>query len=311
MDLSKETILITGAAGFVGACLTRRLVSQGVKPHVFVHHHCDMWRLADIRGEIYIHEIDITQFDLLRQCVLKIKPSIIYHLAAHGAYSSQTDAKRIMAVNVTGTLNLLQALEDIDYKLLVNTGSSSEYGFRDKPMKESDALLPNSYYAVSKASQYMLCQYAACYEHKKIVSLRLFSVYGPFEDPGRLVPTLIRSCREGRPLNMADPNTARDFIYVDDVLDAYLNVNQLMKHTADVFNICSGRQCTLKEITDEVIALTKASVKVNWNAMPSRIWDQAVWVGDGKKAMDLLAYHPATSLKEGLMKTITWMAKHG
>lgn len=311
MDLTKETILITGVAGFVGASLTRRLVAQGVKPHVLVPAKSNLWRIADIGRDIVIHENDLTEPDTIRVSIQKIRPTIVYHLAAHGAYSSQIDARRIMEVNVMGTLNLLQALEGIDYKLMVNTGTSSEYGFKDHPMREADFPVPNSYYAVSKISQTLICQYVAASQKKNIVTFRLFSVYGPYEEPARLVPTLIRSCLSGKDLNMVSPQTARDFIYVDDVVDAYLMVDALLKQGGEIFNIGSGRQSTIRQITEQAIALTSARVQVHWNAMSSRIWDASTWVGDVRKAKQILGFTARTSLPEGLAQTIAWIKNHG
>lgn len=311
MDLTKETILITGVAGFVGASLTRRLVARGVKPHVLVHAKSNLWRIADISRDIVIHENDITEPDAVRVSIQKIRPTIIYHLAAHGAYSSQMDARRIIEVNLMGTLNLLQALESVDYKLMVNTGASSEYGFKDHPMRETDVPVPNSYYSVSKISQTLLCQYIAASQKKNIVTFRLFSVYGPYEEPARLVPTLIRSCLSGKNLNMVSPQTARDFIYVDDVVDAYLMADILMKQGGEIFNIGSGRQSTIKQITEQTIALTSARVQVHWNAMSPRIWDASAWVGDVTKAKQILGFTAKTSLSEGLLQTIEWIKSHG
>ena len=311
MDIKKECIFITGAGGFVGACLTRCLVDMGIKPHVLVQPKTDLWRLSDIRANIFVYEGDLTDAVFLSGIIHSIRPTIIYHFAAHGAYASQMDANRIMTTNILGTLNLLQALEVVDYKIFVNTGSSSEYGFKSQSMRETDVPVPNSFYAVSKASQTMLCQYMAMAQKKNIVTLRLFSVYGPYEEPTRLVPTIIRLSLHGKDLTMATPEVARDFIFVDDVIDAYLNVESLMKASGEILNIGSGVEVTLKEITDLVLELTQSKVRVQWGGMPNRSWDTSIWVGDITKARTLLGFSSRTTLKQGLTKTITWMKKHG
>ena len=94
-------------------------------------------------------------------------------------------------------------------------------------MRETDLLEPNSYYAVAKGAQTLLCQHVAKAEQRPITTFRLFSVYGPFEEPSRLIPTLVRLCLEGRNLTLVDPETARDFVYIDDVVDAYLRIDKL------------------------------------------------------------------------------------
>jgi nucleoside-diphosphate-sugar epimerase len=307
MDLKSENFLVTGASGFVGASLTRRLVKMGLKVHAMVGPEGDLWRIKDILPSLTLHRGDIQDEAFVRQVVEKSAPDIVYHLAVYGAYPAQKDAGRILVTNVLGTCRLLAALENVPYKLFINTGSSSEYGFKQKPMKEDDLPEPNSYYAVAKAAQTMFCQYAARTQKKSIVTFRLFSVYGPYEEPSRLVPTIIRRCLRGESLQMASPLTARDFIFVEDVVDAYLDVKRLMACGGQVFNIGTGRQTSLKHMTDTVLRMTEARVQVVWNAMQDRIWDTSFWVGDVEKAQRLMGYKAGTSLEEGLRQTIEWM----
>ena len=309
MDLKKEIFLITGAAGFVGASLTRRLVKMGVVVHALVSEKGNLWRLEDILSSIIVHRGDITDEVFVQGLIRQVTPSIIYHLATHGAYSSQNDTKRIIMTNVLGTSNLLEALARIPYKLFINTGSSSEYGFKQKPMQENDLPEPNSSYAVAKLAQTMLCQYTAKSQKKPIVTFRLFSVYGPYEDPSRLVPTVLRRCLQGEDLQMVSPSTARDFIYIEDVLDAYLNINALQNQGGEIINIGSGRQVILKDFIDTALGVTGALVAVHWNMMQERVWDSSCWVGDIDKAKQLLGWQAKTSLENGLRQTMDWFKR--
>jgi len=309
MDLKKERFLVTGAAGFVGACLVRRLVKMGLRVHALVAPEGNLWRIEDLLPSLTLHRGDITDETFVRKFIGKVSPTIIYHLATHGAYPTQGDAKRILMTNVLGTYNLLESLDKFPYKLFVNTGSSSEYGFKQKPMKENDLPEPNSYYAVAKLAQTMLCQYTAKSQKKSIVTFRLFSVYGPYEEPSRLVATIIRRCLQGEALQMTSPKTARDFIFVEDVVDAYLNVERLRTCDAKIFNIGTGRQVSLKKITDTVLKLTGSRVDVQWNAMQDRIWDTSLWVADANRAKRLLGWKAKTSLKQGLVQTMEWIKK--
>lgn len=309
MDLKNECFLVTGAAGFVGSCLTRRLIKMGCKVHALVSPQGDLWRIKDILPLLTMHRGDIIDEAFVQDLLSQVSPSIIYHLATHGAYPTQIDAQRILMTNVLGTCNLLKALDKVDFKLFVNTGSSSEYGFKQGPMHENDLLEPNSYYAVAKAAQTMFCQFTARFQKKTIVTFRLFSVYGPYEEPSRLVPTIIRRCLQGETLQMASPHTARDFIFVEDVVDAYLKVERLLGCGSVILNIGTGRQTSLKEIADAVIHLTRSNVKVHWNAMQDRIWDTSVWVGDVNKAKQMMDWQAKTALDQGLAQTMEWFKK--
>ena len=176
-------------------------------------------------------------------------------------------------------------------------------------MKEIDFLEPNSYYAVAKAAQTLLCQHFARAQKKPICTFRLFSVYGFYEEPTRLVPTLIRSCIKGEDLNMVQPNTARDFVFVGDVVDAYLKIDRLSQLSGEIINIGSGIQTGLKDVVKVILELTKAKVKVHWGKMPARSWDTNIWQGDVSKAKKILGWKARTSLREGLRKTIQWFRK--
>jgi len=302
----KESYFVTGAAGFIGACLVRRLLADKKDVSILLKAGSKPWRLSGVLGRVRVFKGDLTDTGAVSRAVKKARPTVIYHLAAHGAYPFQKDAEKIIKTNVLGTWNLLRTCGEFDYRVFVNTGSSSEYGAKSTAMRETDLLEPNSYYAVAKSAQTLLCQHVARSQKRPIVTFRLFSVYGPFEEPTRLVPTLIRSCLKGRDLSMVSPQTARDFIFVEDVVDAYLRLGSLSKLSGDIINIGTGRQQRLKEAVSLVKTLTQSEVKVKWGAMPGRIWDTDKWVGNVEKSHRLIGWKAQTPFREGLKKTIAW-----
>lgn len=304
--MSAKRILITGAAGFVGAVLARRVLEQGHEVHVVTKSTSPSWRLADVARDLHVHQGDLTDEAGMQRLVADAQPEIVYHLATHGAYPFQTNADGIIQTNILGTWNLLKALAKTEYEVFVNTGSSSEYGFKDYAMRETDLLEPNSYYSVAKCAQTLLCQHVANTEKRPITTFRLFSVYGPYEEPSRLLPTLIRLCLEGKDLTLVDPETARDFVYVDDVVDAYLRIEKLAGLCGEVVNIGTGVQRSLGQVVDAVLTETTARVQCNWGAMPARIWDQKTWVADCTKSRRLLDWRATTSLGEGIARTVAW-----
>jgi dolichol-phosphate mannosyltransferase len=131
-------------------------------------------------------------------------------------------------------------------------------------MKETDALEPNSVYAVGKAAMTHLCRLlGSSPSPTAIATLRLFSVYGPWEEPTRLFPTLLRRTRAGQTLEMAAPETARDYVYVDDVLDAFLCLDALSALHGDVINIGTGTQTSLAEVV-KVVQEDRPAPEVRW-----------------------------------------------
>lgn len=306
----KKTCLITGASGFIGSVLARKLVQKGDNVHLILRTEARTWRIDDLLDRTTIHTSDLSSLPELTRILKRVNPDIIYHLATNGAYSSQDNANQIIQTNILGTWNLLQASKDINYQLFVNTGSSSEYGSKDFAMRETDLLEPSSYYAVTKSAQTLLCSHIAKQEQKPIVTIRPFSVYGPYEEPTRLFPTLIKSLSEHLPMNLVSPNTARDYIYVDDVVEAYLKIPLLKKNPGEYFNIGSGIQYTIKELVDLAVESTGQNTEFRWGKMKARSWDTNNWVADNSKARQLLKWVPRTDLKTGIKLTWDWYQKH-
>jgi nucleoside-diphosphate-sugar epimerase len=301
-----KRVLLTGAGGFVG-----RLLADGHQVHVLLKSATTRWRLAGVQADLRLHEVDLQDEEGVGRAAAAIQPEVVYHLAAHGAYPFQTDPDGIIATNILGTWNLVKALAKTDYEVFVNTGSSSEYGFKDFAMRETDLLEPNSYYAVAKCAQTLLCQHVARTEKKPITTFRLFSAYGPYEEPSRLVPTLIQRCLHQQDLSLVPPETARDFVYVDDVVDAFLKTAELSKLRGDIINIGTGVQSTLRDVVEAIVQHTGAQVECRWGAMQPRIWDSSTWVADCTKAKTLLGWRARTSLNDGLGRTVAFVRSQG
>ncbi len=304
-------ILVTGGSGFVGNCVVRRLLAANLDVHVLLREGSLTWRLEDIRERLCIHNADLIDQQAVRGALARIKPAVVLHLAAHGAYESQNDACMILHTNVIGTHNLLEASIAVNAKFFVNVGSSSEYGYRSEPMRESDRLEPNSIYAIAKAAQTHLCTLVAQKTQMRIVTFRLFSVFGPWEEPSRLLPTLIRRARAGQPLVMTSPDTARDFIYVDDVVDVLLNFWNLEGMNGEIFNLGTGLQSTLRDVVTAVQEIVGMASAVQWGGMPPRKWDASCWQADQQKTRDRLGSSPRCSLRQGISKMAAWMSEIG
>ncbi|MFC1804907.1 NAD-dependent epimerase/dehydratase family protein [Candidatus Omnitrophota bacterium] len=308
--MKKRIYLVTGASGFIGSCLTRRLTRMKGEVHVILRKTSKLWRIKDIISKVKVHECDLSHSAKLNKAIARIKPQIIYHLAAYGAYPYQVEPDKIINTNILGTWNLLKATSQLDYKLFVNTGSSSEYGFKKKPMRETDLLEPASYYAVTKCSQTLLCSYFARLQKKPIATLRPFSVYGPYEQPGRFMPVLMRSLYFKEKMDLVSAQTAHDHIYIDDVIDAFLLVEKLKRYPGEIFNIGTGRQSSIKDVVDTLVKITSKSTDFKWGSMKPRLWDTMHWVADTSKTKSLLGWKAKVGLKEGLSLTWEWFKDH-
>ncbi|HEV3142616.1 MAG TPA: NAD-dependent epimerase/dehydratase family protein [Gemmataceae bacterium] len=307
-----ESVLVTGASGFIGANVVRALVAQGCRPHVILRSNGLPWRLADVGARLLtLHQGDLNDPTAVRAAIRLARPNIVLHLATHGAYESQADGRAILQTNILGTYNLLQACADADVRLFVNTGSSSEYGFQPAPMHEDMRLEPNSLYAVAKAAQTHLCSLLAQRSSMAVVCFRLFSVFGPWEEPTRLIPTMIRRARAGLPLEMVEPKIARDFVYVDDVVSALVDFPRLLEMRGEVINLGSGIETTLAEVVATVKELLDSSSAVRWAAQAPRQWDSRRWVADCTRAAQRLGWAPQFTFRQGLARMARWMQSMG
>lgn len=307
---NSHSIFLTGASGFVGANLLRRLVSLDEEVHILLRKDSNPWRIRDVLSAVTVHEGDLRDGEGLERFLREVRPKVIYHLGVYGAYPFQTDVNRILQTNILGTANLIQAAAKVGFDMFVNTGTSSEYGFKSQPALETDWLDPNSYYAVSKASATMFCRYTATARALPIVTLRLFSVYGPYEEPTRFIPTLITSLFGGKLPPLVAPQTARDFIYIDDVVEAYLRVVQSPVKAGEVFNVGSGVQTSIEEVVALAMRLLNQKLEPHWETMPGRIWDTSIWVADISRIREVLGWTPRHSLEAGIGKSIAWFREH-
>jgi nucleoside-diphosphate-sugar epimerase len=299
--------VVTGAGGFVGANLVRHLLERGDEPIAMLRPETSSWRLKDITADVRIEFADLTHPDDVLRSVRELRPDVIFNLSASGAYPWQTDLDEMLAVNVRATETLLEAARLMDARL-VQAGSSSEYGFADRATAELDRVAPNSYYAVTKAAATHLCRLAAAQYGQHAVTLRLYSVYGPWEQPGRLMPTLVDRALDGTYPPLVAPTTARDFVWIDDVCDAFVRAATTdLEDRGAVLNVASGVQTTLRSLVEIVQPLFGIESDPMWSSMPARSWDTAVWVGDPSTTADLIGWTAVTSFEYGLRALAAWM----
>ncbi len=281
-----KRVLITGGTGFVGSNLARRLVLDGHKVHLIVRPEFTSWRIDEIRNDIILHIIDLCNKEGVKKLVLDLHPEWIFHLAAYGAYSRQTEMYDIVLTNFLGTVNLLTACLTCGFEAFVNTGSSSEYGFKNHAPAENEFLEPNSFYAVSKASSTLFCRYTAQQYNVNVPTLRLYSVYGPYEDPRRLIPQMVINGLHGKYPNLVNQDTARDFIFINDVIDVFLAAAMAQtSEYGEVYNVGSGKQTSLKQLVEIFKSLFEINDQPQWGSMNNRSWDTNVWVCDNKKML--------------------------
>ena len=298
-------MLVLGASGFIGANLLRTL--SRYRDDVYgTASRLPAWRLEDLRSENII-VTDLLVDSNLDAMLDNVKPRTVFDCVGYGGYSFETDAGLIYETNFNLISRLLGRLERRTIACYVHAGSSSEYGDNASGPREDSPTFPNSHYAVSKAATANLIHFFGKKRKLPCVNLRLYSVYGPLEDSSRLIPNLIRSGLAGEYPELVDPRVSRDFVYVDDVTDAFVTIAGDVddRNFGESFNIGTGAKTTIGDLA--VIARDLFGLEQEPRyTMPNREWDLSDWYSDPSKVSERFGWQARTQVREGLSLTIEW-----
>jgi dolichol-phosphate mannosyltransferase len=298
-------ILVLGASGFIGANLLRALLPY--RDDVFgTSSRLPAWRLAGIPSK-HVKVTDLLIDSSLDHLLHETQPRTILDCVAYGAYSFETDGDLIYRTNFNFVERLLSRLEKRNLAAYVHAGSSSEYGGRASGPPEDVPLSPNSQYAVSKAAAAQLIYYYGKSLGLPCANLRLYSVYGPLEDSSRLIPALVRAGLEGRYPEFVDPAISRDFIFTEDVVEAFLDVplNLAAEDFGESFNVGTGHKTTIADCASTAKELFGIAGEPAFT-MKNRNWDVPDWYANIEKIESRIGWHPRTRFLDGLQRTAEW-----
>lgn len=303
-------VLVLGASGFIGANLLRRLlaVRTDVTGTVFSG---DTWRLDGIPSA-HIAFLNLQDPISVGSVLRRVAPRTIFDCSSFGAYSFEQDHERIHATNYLSFIRLMEEVAGMELAAFVHAGSSSEYGLNSAAPAEDAALVPNSHYAVSKAATSAAIAYFGKVRGVPVVNLRLYAVYGPFEDSSRLIPVLCETSLRGELPVFARAEVSRDFIHVDDVVEAFADTAILMgpELAGESINIGSGQPTTLAALAELARTTFGLSAEARFNPAAGRAWDTDNWYADTTKAQRLLGWSARVGLADGLARTRDWWQAH-
>jgi UDP-glucose 4-epimerase len=301
-----KKILVTGGAGFIGSNLVSRLVEKGHSVIVLDNLSSGkLENLSAVRNNPDFHFIrgDIQDKAALHEAFCDV--DAVVHLAALiDVSASVIDPSKTHEVNVTGTLNLLQAAEKANsVNRFVFASSTAVYGDAEVlPIKENTALRPISPYAASKVAGEAYCNaFTKCHGLSTVI-LRFFNVYGPRNEKSPysgVITKFLRQAVNGEVLTIyGDGKQTRNFIHINDVVDAIVLALDAKEAEGEVFNVCTGRPISINKLVDAVRVATGRDLHVTY--APARRGEIKFSHGDPSKATEKLKFTAKVSLQEGL-----------
>ena len=316
--MNQPTIVVTGAAGFIGSHAAEALLERGFRV-VGIDNFCDFydrsWKemnLKSISGPVDIEELDVTDGPAINRLIERTKPLAILHLAAMaGVRPSIEQPGYYCRVNVEGTTHLLQAAVEHKVQKFIFASSSSVYGNLGRvPFSENDPVAePISPYAATKRAGELMCYTYWHLYRLPVFCLRFFTVFGPRQRPDLAIHKFTRLISRGRPVPVfGDGSTSRDYTFVDDIVGGILaSLEHCDRYR--IYNLGGSDPVTLSGLIEE---LEKAvGKKAIIDRRPAQPGDVERTYADLTRSRSELGYQPKTSLSEGLGKFVQWFNKYG
>lgn len=299
-NLARKRVLITGASGFIGGALARRLHEEGAVVHGVTRRKpeatgpCERWWEADLADDAVV-----------RRLLDEVSPDLVIHLAGLSAAARGAElVLPMLQANLVGAVNLLLAAQERDVRLLF-AGSVEE------PRPEATWPVPSSPYAAAKFAAGAYARMFQALYGTQAAWLRLCMVYGPGQpDVRKLVPYVTLALLRGEAPELSSGVRPVDWIYIDDVVDAFLAAAVVPELGVQPLDIGSGRLVTVRAVVGALVRIVNTGIAPRFGAIPERSMEQAQ-MADVATTTERLGWAPRTPLELGLRKTVEWYQRHG
>lgn len=304
---TQRRVLITGVTGFVGQCLTLRLIEAGAEVWAGVYPGEPPERVAALPGQAHRLNFDLRDAGAVQAAVAESMPQVVFHLAAVGVTDPGVDAGLALAVNVGGTLCLLEALRGLAVRRVVLAGTCYEYGAREA----AEGLDPLNVYAASKVAAWAFGRMYWRVYGMPTITVRPFQIYGPGQPAPTLIPAAVRAALAGEDFPMTPGEQERDFIYVDDVVEGMRVAAEAPGVEGQSLDLGTGQAHTVRQVVEQiwehvgqVANLPKGRILPG--ALPYRPAEVMHLVADADRTAALIGWRARIGLEEGLCRVIEW-----
>jgi nucleoside-diphosphate-sugar epimerase len=310
--MKDKRVVVTGGSGFIGSHLVKRLLELGAQVAVTVRYGNVMKneRLREEWSRVRVIEADLRNRGALED-VARFDPHVVFHLAAYNHVGeSFRQVEECFDVNAKGTANLLDVCPGTESFIYMST--SEVYGHQaGVPFVETMNPEPISPYAITKYSGELYCRMKQRMKGSgRIVVLRPFNAYGPYQSSKAIIPELIINCLKGRPIRTTKGEQTREFNYVGNLVDGLLAAAADTQRIEGPVNLASGEEVAIRDLVKKIAELTETKSSLEIGALeyrPTEIWRM---FADSSRARQLFSWTPRVSLDEGLKRTVEWYRQY-
>lgn len=315
MENCRLKALVTGGTGFIGSNLIIELINRGWDVYALIRKNSSLGinRLKNIKELKFIYTDEIGIFEqgsnISRVNLMKIPQfDVCFHLASYGVDYRQQNISELIDANIKFTIDLVKFCNENNTRKFINTGSCSEYGVNDgKFLDENHPLNPQSFYGITKVASESMINLFCKNIKMNVVTARPFGVFGENEGMHRLVPQIIDTFIRNESLSLTNGEQVRDYLYIKDMVAAFVALAESELPSCEAFNICSSNEIEIKKIVYDFCKVSGADVALyKFGEIPYRDNEVMHFVGDNSKIRKYTNWKPKYSLEDGLRNTYEW-----
>lgn len=294
---------MTGAAGFVGAAVVRQALAEGWQVTGVTRRTLSS-RLEGLEHPAFAVEVvDLRDRDAVSALLGRTRPEVVAHIAWAGVENKSRFDRDQITQNIDATLSLLDAAAAVGARKFIGFGSQGEYGPIGGRISENDLPAPTTMYGAAKLATYHLTRQVAAQVGMEFAWMRLFSTYGPGDNPGWLIPMMIQTMLRGQTADLTEGTQKWDYLYVDDVASAVTAVAATPTATG-LFNLGSGEPVQIRGLVEMIRDIIDPGLTLNFGAVPFRP-DQVMHMeADNLRLRTATGWTPKVGLEQGLRQTI-------